>query len=327
MDILFKCLHGSHLFGTQNESSDKDYKIVICHDLDSLIINPWETDRTKDVDKNEESEIFSVKRYATMLKQQQTVALEMLFAPPSHWVEFHSAWEVLQNNREKCISKNILPFVKYAKEQARLYSEKGNSYSVMHLLYEDIHNFMYSLPSSMWPSIKAHEYVKSPNFIRLVNDNPTVLSFGVKYLNKSSQPTPYTMILNKQFENHIPVKEWHDRIKALVNSFGERTRKAAAEGMDRKAMSAAVRIIYEAIELLTTGKLTFPRPEVDLLREIRYNEAFSYEQTSELISNLHDKLLLEVAPMSKLQATPDETYLTQWYVTTQSDYILDEYMS
>lgn len=325
MDILFKCLHGSHLYGTQNSNSDKDFKVIFNHDLESLIINPYECNRTKNNILNEETAFFSSKKYAIMLKQQQTIALEMLFSPPSNWIEFHSDWERLKDNTEKCVSKNILPFTGYAKEQARMYSTKGYTYTAIKELYTDINEFMMQLPDTIKNSIKAAYYIESPGFKLLLDTNPTIIELGVKYLNKTSTPIHYTKIINKQFENHLPLKEWHDRLDLLVQSFGDRTRKAAVEGMDRKAMSSAVRIICEAIELLETGKLTFPRPEVDLLREIRYNESVTYEQTADIISKLHDKLILKVAPVSKLKDHPDEEYIDSWFMAAQKQAILNDY--
>lgn len=37
MKVLVKCVAGSHLFGTNTENSDKDYKGVYIPDADSIL--------------------------------------------------------------------------------------------------------------------------------------------------------------------------------------------------------------------------------------------------------------------------------------------------
>ena len=56
----------------------------------------------------------------------------------------------------------------------------------------------------------------------------------------------------------------------LVDEFGERARQAErSEGVDWKALSHAVRVGRQAIELLGTGRITFPLPDADRLRRIK----------------------------------------------------------
>jgi hypothetical protein len=50
---------------------------------------------------------------------------------------------------------------------------------------------------------------------------------------------------------------------------GQRPELITRYGYDVKAASHMIRLMYEGIELLTTGQITYPRPEVDVLLEIR----------------------------------------------------------
>src|ERR1051326_7146851 len=53
-------------------------------------------------------------------------------------------------------------------------------------------------------------------------------------------------------------------------------------GKDWKALSHSVRVNSEAYELLTTGNITFPRPDRELLLKIK-TEQMEYDQVAELI--------------------------------------------
>ena len=69
------------------------------------------------------------------------------------------------------------------------------------------------------------------------------------------------------------VKMALDTYKRKSDEYGARIRNnASISGKDWKSMYHAVRVACEAIEILETGSLTFPRPEAELLVSIRRGE-------------------------------------------------------
>ena len=59
-------------------------------------------------------------------------------------------------------------------------------------------------------------------------------------------------------------------VDSIIAGYGKRVQAAAvAQGVDWKAMSHALRISGQALELLTTGHLTLPRPNADYLFAIK----------------------------------------------------------
>jgi hypothetical protein len=75
------------------------------------------------------------------------------------------------------------------------------------------------------------------------------------------------------------------------------------EGIDWKALSHAVRVASEAIELLNTGKITFPRPDKDLLLAIKTG-AMEYKEVEKIIEQ--GLIDLEIAQeKSILRSEPD----------------------
>ena len=61
------------------------------------------------------------------------------------------------------------------------------------------------------------------------------------------------------------------------------------EGVDWKAIMHALRVCNEAAELLTTGRITYPRPEADLLIKVRKGE-LPYKKAAELLEARMDHL-------------------------------------
>jgi len=70
----------------------------------------------------------------------------------------------------------------------------------------------------------------------------------------------------------------------------ERARAAMSnEGIDWKAMSHAVRVARQAIELLDTGQITFPRPDAAELLAIKMGQ-LPYAEVSHLLESLVEEV-------------------------------------
>ena len=74
-------------------------------------------------------------------------------------------------------------------------------------------------------------------------------------------------------------------------------------GYDTKHASHLLRLMYEGEEILTTGKLTFPRPEAKFLLDVR-NGALTFDELLKLVEN-YDNLFEELYDKSKLPKSPD----------------------
>lgn len=318
MKTIVKTIHGSRLYGTSYEGSDTDYKVIYSHSLSELITGADDCFRIHTPD---DTECFSLKKFAMLLGQQQTNAIEMLFTPEEFIVETSPAWEELRANKHRLVSKNIMPFVGYAKQQARVYSSKGNSLNMLKTLNADLKRWL--CYHSTTTQTQALEYTDGEQRSIILEDlfdaYPQLIGRGEK-LSNIGVPIPYIQILNKQFECFVPINEWALRVQNMIDTYGERTEAAAKDGaFDRKAMYHALRIIGEANELLDTGSLLLPRPEPDLseLRSIRFDETYTFQQAQEALM-LNYNLLMEVSlPNSSLQESIDKDYLTGWYKSNQ----------
>ena len=325
MKTVVKTIHGSKLYGTDYAGSDLDYKVVFAHSLSGLVTGTDDCYRTHEPD---DTEHFSLKKFALLLGQQQTNAIEILFTPKEFIVETSPAWEELRENRQRLVSKNIMPFVGYAKQQARVYSEKGHSLNMLSLLHSDMKRWATYHPVNDLTT--GEEYtdgkycsVELPNLCKLY---PSLISRGEK-LNDSGGTVVYYQVLDKQFECLVSFNEWRYRIETMINHYGERAKAAANEGaFDRKAMYHAIRIIDEATELLNTGELVFPRPSLarNMLREVRFDENCTFDMAQATLMGAYHIFMEISLPNSTLQEGIDKDYLDNWYKSTQMAYVKKE---
>ena len=78
------------------------------------------------------------------------------------------------------------------------------------------------------------------------------------------------VVCGRKMSERLSLMDAYRLVDSIVSSYGKRAQAAAtAQGVDWKAMSHAVRIGGQALELLTTGHLTLPRPDADYLRAIK----------------------------------------------------------
>ncbi len=317
MKTIFKSIHGSKLYGTSHAGSDTDYKVVYSKSLSELITDAPDCYREHVPD---DTEFFSLRKFTLLLGQQQTNAIEMLFTPDQFIIETSPAWEELRANKHRLVSKNIMPFVGYAKQQARVYSEKGASLNMLKALFDDLKRWQ--AYHSVDESTKAFEYTDgnyaSIALDRLCDQYPEMISRGEK-TNNAGDTVDYYQILDKQFECLVSFYEWTARVELMIAKYGERAKAAAKDGaFDRKAMYHAVRIIDEAIELLDTGELIFPCEHASVYCNLRFDENIKFEWAQEYLTYRYNKLMTVSLPNSTLQESLDKEWLDSWFKSTQT---------
>ena len=303
MRTIFKCLYGSHLYGCSVPTSDKDYKGVFTYSLDELIRRKPDNLQWKDTDLNEEHEMYYIKRFTDLLAGGQTVAYSMLFAPDNMIMETSAAWTFLRMNQDKVVSRMLKPFVGYARSQAQKYSLKGEKLRTL----EDTISFLTPrldiTPREYWDQL-----------IVAFQDRQ-----GIRFWSDQSGDTTTRMmeICGKSFGETTDSKLWLEPINKLRGTYGSRSLEAKEQnGMDLKALYHAVRICSEMNEILRDGVITYPRPEAELLMDIRLGRL-----TNGDISSIIDRLMEEGDALlltSKIREKPDMEFLESWYVAAQT---------
>jgi predicted nucleotidyltransferase len=138
MKTLFKTTFGSHLYGTNTEQSDTDYKAIYLPELKDIILGrvpvtsltySTGSDNGKNTNNDVDTEIFTLRGFFRMLQEGQMVALDMLFSPEQFWIEHTNTWINILQNKDKILNKNIHGYIGYINKQCAKYGIKGSRIS------------------------------------------------------------------------------------------------------------------------------------------------------------------------------------------------------
>lgn len=304
MNKIVEILFGSNLYGTITENSDLDFKAIYLPTSREIVLSEYKksiyTVRPKQAfERNTKDdvdlEILSLDRFLHLLLEGQTMALDMLFALPTNWtyVGRHIGYfNVIYNNRHKLLNKNINAFVGYAKQQAAKYGLKGFRIAALRQTLE-------------WLKELPEEYILEEcypwNFISGANNEHIT---KLDHRGPNRVVLPHLHVCGKSYPYHATVKYVKAQIQRKFDEYGSRALMAEKnEGVDWKALSHAVRVNSEAAELLTTGNITFPRPDAPHLLDIKLGK-LNYKD----IANEIEEGLVQLETLkntSVLRDTPD----------------------
>lgn len=320
MDLIVKMFFGSMVYGTALPTSDQDVKTVYIPKAEEILLgrikNSIVTQTKKDKQAKNTSEDIDTEYYAyhyflKLLSSGQTVALDMLFTPEDFYLESSQEWKTIIDNKEKFVSKSLYPFIGYCKSQAIKYSIKGTR-------IKEAKQALEIIQKQFDKSRNAPVEDSMDSFLKLINTSKYVRLETITQ--KTGCKENYLVVCEKK----IPFKSSNafalKVLKSLVDQYGLRTLETEGNMYDQKAMYNAFRVAYEALELLVTGQITFPRPEADFLLQVRKG-LFDYNYLQTKLDNLIieiDNAMIK----TQLRETPDLGFIDQLVVKTYRDKIV-----
>jgi hypothetical protein len=307
MDLIVELRFGSHLYGTATPLSDIDYKAVYIPPARDILMQRVRGAISRPTDKAPgeknapgavDHDMHSLQRYLELLAEGQTMALDMLFAPDSAMTRPPAPlWREIQANAPRLVTRRASAFVRYCRQQANKYGIKGSRVAVareaLALLAgaEAIHGATAKLSAA---ETEVTQFADAFEHVALI-DLPMPSGQLVRRLEVCGKKMPFTR----------SIKSARDIAQRMVDEYGQRALQAERhEGIDWKALSHAVRVGREALELFATGKITFPLPYAAEILAIKRGEV-SYQLVAEAI----DQLLVDVEAASlssPLREEPDQ---------------------
>jgi len=286
MNKIIEIKFGSHLYGTNTETSDLDLKAIYLPTAQDIVLGRVKktisTTRPKGFkERNNKDdvdiEIFSLDRFLQLLAEGQLVAIDMLFAP-KEFQTFRSedAWifDHIYKNRFEILNKDLSAIVGYAAHQAAKYGLKGHR---VHAVQTSIKHFEWLDGGEMKMKDAWSEFVKWSESTG--NENIKIS----KYTDPVKGEEQYLEINSKKYSFHMRCKDVLEKLSRAQDEYGKRALQAADnQNLDWKALSHAVRVNGEGIELFKTGEITFPRPDRELLLKIKKGE-MDYKEVAEMI--------------------------------------------
>jgi predicted nucleotidyltransferase len=311
MNKILEIKFGSHLYGTNTENSDLDFKGIYLPTAREIVLGQVKktiaSSRPKAVNERNNKddvdiEIVSLDRFVDLLLQGQTMALDMLFSGPDHWTHYTNQGASLMFNlhahRHLILNRNVNAFVGYARQQAAKYGVKGFRVAAMREILE----YLAQMPKDHEKLLKATHDLSAKGIFLPKNEFTALVECKGK-----NGPELHIEVCNRKVPLHATVVYAKKVYQRIFDEYGQRALKAEKnEGVDWKALSHAVRVNAEAIELLTTKFITFPRPERELLLKIKLGQ-MDYNDVAEIITKGLEDLQAAQA-VSTLPDKPDRKW-------------------
>lgn len=292
MDLIVEMRFGAHLYGTATPDSDLDLKGVYLPEAKDILLqrvqptvslNRSKGPREKNVPGDVDREVLSLQRYLELLAEGQTMALDMLFAPDAAMIGTPSRlWRDIQAMAPRLISRQASAFVRYCRQQADKYGIKGSRVSSAKAAYATLREAEMKLGANEKLAAIGNAL---DHFAATTPHAEIVEARGpggriVRHFEICGRKMPFT----------ASIKNAREIAERLVGEYGQRALAAESnEGVDWKALSHAVRVANEALELLNSGHITFPLPNAAHILQIKQGQ-LPYRAVATEIETLIEKV-------------------------------------
>jgi hypothetical protein len=289
-------------------SSDYDYKSVYVVDrMGDYLKKRGQFDSFNEVGvqngEKMETEYHYIQKFADFLGQMQTISMSLLWAPEDTWVLSSPAWEDLITNRDRFTAKSIMPYVGYARSQAVKYTLKAERLETLREFIALVKMFpqKMAVPDKIWDLITA--WAEGKASVRLWT-SPT--------------GEPMIEVCGKSFSRFVHIEKWIGTLQNLIDHYGDRAKSSVDTAADLKACYHAVRLAKEAKEIISEKRLTYPRPEAELLLAIRRGE-YTFDELKYIIDEEIEGIKA-IQDASDLPDQPDKEWAREWAVRWQKNH-------
>lgn len=301
---ILRVTYGSHLFGTATPLSDVDLRgvfvpeprdILLCRVRGSVAIKRDKAPGEKSHAGDTEEESYSLQRFLGLAAEGQTVAVDMLFAPPSAWRdEPGPEWREILANRHRLLTRKSKAFIGYCRQQAAKYGVKGTRVAAVRAA-------LALLEAGATRHGAAAKVASLDAEIRGFADGAEH-ALVVDIAQPSGRLVPHLEVCGRKLPYTVAIKEAAGVMRRLLADYGRRALQAESQdGVDWKALSHAVRVATQGLELLSTGHVTLPSADAGHLLAIKTGQVAYGAVVDEI-----ERLLSEVEQAVLRSRLPDE---------------------
>lgn len=301
MKTVVSMKFGSHLYGTSTPESDLDFKAVHIPDAKDILLQRAmgsisdkrnKAEGEKNLAGETDQESYSLQRFFELLVDGQTVAIDMLFAPEEMLLETSDLWKLIQSKRHLLLTNKSAAFVGYCRTQANKYGIKGSRVAAA----RDAAKLFTETLALRGPQAKVRDI--ADDLVALVGDHANIIH---QKINSVGHIGIFFECCNRKVAFDGTIKQAAEVFERVHASYGQRAQLAQSnEGVDWKALSHAVRVGEEAIELMATGKVTFPLRNAEHILAIKQGHIPYVEVAKEI-----EELLVTVEAGSSVSILRD----------------------
>ncbi len=289
--VIFKCLGGSRLYGTDTADSDFDFRSVCLSPLD-VLIDPFMNFEVKDSFDGEDKTIYDLGTFIKLAADNNPNILELLFCPREKIIYSNLYWDYILKNRGLFLSKNV--------------KHRFLGYAVSQIKALERHRQWFINPPTHKPTRAEFGLAESPR-ISMAWLNSTKASVNFNIIKDE-----YVDEIRKEELFREAVKKWDGYDQWQKNRNPKRKHSEEKYGYDGKYASHAFRLLEEGKQLLMDGEIHFPLQNAKFLLDIK-NGVYQYEYIINKAKEIEDEFEGWYA-LSHLPQKPDRVKLKEIYV-------------
>lgn len=345
-NCIYNAVSGSHAIGTNIPSSDWDERGIFATSKEELVFNVDYFEQVQ-FDKDD-IVLFELKKYLTLLHDQNPNFIEMLWVEDSDILHRTEASDILLKNRGSFLTKNVFnTYVSYAESQLkRIYGHNkwiNNPQPVEPPEQKDFITVLYSLSDEKYKKAPLEGFYAlaiGDNNFALFDANKTPDFKGCNWVDKKGCISPLTANKRDEFVHlerkpDILIKYRVEDYKKAHNKWKEywtwkdnrneiRSGLEYKFGYDTKHAMHIIRLLESGEEILRTGQVKVKRDNAQFLLDIRFG-AYSYDEMVEMVAKkkakAEESFLLSKLPeqISKefTQKIMIEMYESHWNKTLE----------
>lgn len=292
--LLGTTIHGSKLYRLDGPGSDTDLKSLRLPSLnDCVLLRATKNSQTKEGEgaAKEEHESIALQEALRFAANGEDLMVTILHATGDDIIADSPTYQFLRANRKRFYSKRMSGSLGYAKSQAFKLGERGNRMAVVEKVLAVIKEAKERGVGRLyqcWDDLPDGEHI-----IRTTSLN-----------NRDAVDKRIYEVCGKGLPATIEPSYAASILQGVLDRYGDRVRAAKEmSGRDFKAISHSFRVGYQLLHIFKDGGFTFPLPESDFLKDIKYGR-LSY--LDDKLGEKLDDLISEVERLAEASDYPEK---------------------
>lgn len=323
--LISEFITGSNLYGTNTPDSDVDTRGVFIPTIEYFLGFAQQTKGYSD--KIDDTEYHELRHFFKLALKCNPNIIEYFFIPPEKMLKSSKEWEIILENKDLFLSnKAKYTFTGYAFSQMKRI--KNHRSWLLHppkkkpertdfglpahksLLSKDKIGAFNEIIATYLKQIGSYHELKDMllEMEEVHNYKAIVENISKLDINAVKTIVPLSdnimMALEKEKAYSSALMHWTQYQNWLKNRNPARAKLEAKYKFDSKHFLHLARLMSEAKELLTTGKIIFPRPDREYLLDIK-NGVYTFEHLLEKFDKIND----EMEEIQKSSILPDKPHL------------------
>jgi len=311
---ILEMVSGSHLYGTNTETSDMDkigifipsleyfFGLKSIEEVDLSVIS--KNDDGKNNSDAEDIKFYSLNKFVKLAIENNPNILDQMFCNKQNLLFSNDIGEELLNIRHLFPHKGLVKkYIGYAMSQSHKMTIKVSNYDSFKIVLEWLEDKMYTKGDNT-------KYASS----QLLAEFRTSGIEGIKFYDHHATIGDINISLTDK------LSKVYSKVVDRLSKVGNREELYTKYGFDTKFGMHCLRLLIEGKELMTTGTLEFPLKEKDFLLDVRSGK-YSKEDIINMM-NESSKELEDLTSRSKLPDKPRHKEIEMMLIRMNTKFLL-----